>query len=937
MNPNDPFAKYAVEPEATDRADPFAQYVASSPQEPTGTSELESAGLGALQGVSFNFADEIEAAVRSLAPGETYEDAVAKVRTRYKQAEEANPKSYLAGEIGGGLAGALIPGIGAIGTAAKGAKLGQLAIAGAKAGALAGFGSGEGLGESLTSAATGAAIGAGLVPVIHGAGKLLGKRAKDLATTVSDEPIIQKVLEETYTPEVAALQEGIADKLYKGEDISIPEDSLVDFAKSIKVVSEEGLSPKTGREAMEVIDDARIKLGADDFKRRYHDWAKVKASKTALEMQLGPNSSAVKDVARASRVLWDGMDVFKEIDTRRGSSTLEAALQTNRAIANATSDRVNWTKKAEKLIETSSDEIDEATNKATAAGVKLDGKAGERQKEILNYFEDIRQHLISLGVPVAKREMYIPAKTVSAPEAIYRVGRKVEEYGGLEAVAKNMPEELKQTITYYTGRPAEGIEGAKVLESILTPGSALNTREKLTSSLFEYTEGAIPEYLREYNTAKLINRYLSENLNYAHLREPLADLKLNKQLLQAKDKTDADAAFLDKAVRGFLGERFGIDAGIHNVMVRTQVAALKAADESTSKLGKKFYNTIADSPEVLSNLMSNIYRNVLSSPKAAVQNFSGLYFQTIPELGWAFGTKELMGATSRALKRIATDRKSYIDEMTAKGFIGPEMSDIGHLIAKNPPGVATKTFNKLGDFALFAFKGVERLNRAVLYEVGKDLSSKWGTNEADKFARTIPASLRKKLDTSPPEVRERLLTLYIQDRGAASYNKLARSEASRFVGPMFSMFTKYPGVMAGRIGSAIATEGGAEGAKEITTKYVAPWVALNMMSYALKESGSLDPDTEHYFFGKEGLAGAAPLPAAANVLGLASPRAPTTQLVGGVLKAGKSAAEGNLEGAVNNLNSLSSILLPGGLAGYYKFLQDTLRWQGVLSEDETLL
>ncbi len=90
---------------------------ASSPQ---GPSELRSGLLGGLQGASLGYADEIEAGLKSLLPGRNYQSEIANVRKEYEEAEKTNPKSYLGGEVAGGIGTALIPGIGAIG-GAKGA------------------------------------------------------------------------------------------------------------------------------------------------------------------------------------------------------------------------------------------------------------------------------------------------------------------------------------------------------------------------------------------------------------------------------------------------------------------------------------------------------------------------------------------------------------------------------------------------------------------------------------------------------------------------------------------------------------------------------------------------------------------------------------------------------------------------------------------------
>ena len=108
--------------------------------------ELESALRGLAQGASLGFADEITGGAEALFTDKTYKQARDESRANYKLAKETNPNSYLAGEIGGGVATTLIP-IGAAANTVRGtAALGGL------------IGAGAGLGGSEAEDAQGMAI-----------------------------------------------------------------------------------------------------------------------------------------------------------------------------------------------------------------------------------------------------------------------------------------------------------------------------------------------------------------------------------------------------------------------------------------------------------------------------------------------------------------------------------------------------------------------------------------------------------------------------------------------------------------------------------------------------------------------------------------------------------------------------------------------------------
>ena len=145
---------------------------------------LEGMGGGALQGASFGFADEIEAALRSGAmSGEDYERALEKSRAQYKQVTEQQPVADLIGNILGGVGTAAAMGpLGLAGQAAKGAslakKVGSMAKAGAVGGALYGAGTSEDsddlVEDVMEGAAGGAVAGAGMQVLGSGAKKVAG-------------------------------------------------------------------------------------------------------------------------------------------------------------------------------------------------------------------------------------------------------------------------------------------------------------------------------------------------------------------------------------------------------------------------------------------------------------------------------------------------------------------------------------------------------------------------------------------------------------------------------------------------------------------------------------------------------------------------------------------------------------------------------------------
>jgi len=207
-------------------------------------------GRSVLQGLSFNFADEVEAAMRAGAvSGPRYEQELARVREGIKQYEEAYPGRAFVGEALGGLAPTVAglvaaPFTGGTSAVATGARVGQQAakipgllsqvkrgtVAGGTTGAISGAGGAEGgAGDRLMGAAVGGATGGVLgaaTPVattvvkagaekvgtgVRRAGEAVGvvapRDAATDATRKAQEILARKIAQEGMTPEQLAARQ----------------------------------------------------------------------------------------------------------------------------------------------------------------------------------------------------------------------------------------------------------------------------------------------------------------------------------------------------------------------------------------------------------------------------------------------------------------------------------------------------------------------------------------------------------------------------------------------------------------------------------------------------------------------------------------------------------------------------------------------------------
>lgn len=205
----------------------------------------ESFVRGAAQGASLGFADEITGLLESIGTEKTYAQARDESRENYATAAAANPKMTIAGELGGGLAGAFVPGMGL----AKGAGLAKEALYGAKLGAAAGLG-------HSTADLTKGEVGQAATDTLHGAefggaaGLAGGVATRVIGGTVSKVGEIAREAVDPVTQRLLAL--GATKKAFMGP--------LGDkSAKAVEVFKKNGLFEKLADGTEPDLDDiARI-------------------------------------------------------------------------------------------------------------------------------------------------------------------------------------------------------------------------------------------------------------------------------------------------------------------------------------------------------------------------------------------------------------------------------------------------------------------------------------------------------------------------------------------------------------------------------------------------------------------------------------------------------------------------------------------------------
>lgn len=242
-------------------SDKAALYTPKEKEEMSWSDIASGSAKSALSGLTFNFGDEILAALKSGAiSGEEYQKILEKERQEAQKFKSQYPATAIGTEIVGSLPTILFPGLGpakGLQFASRAGKAAepfvQAAIAGAKQGALGGAGEAEGdVLDRVKGAGQGALAGAAIAPAIVGAGRVaspvLGAIGERISPKMSNEVALSKVLEDLQRSGLTPAQ--ARQKLINMQETGAPA-QLFDVSPSLTARAEAiAQKPSQGAEAI---------------------------------------------------------------------------------------------------------------------------------------------------------------------------------------------------------------------------------------------------------------------------------------------------------------------------------------------------------------------------------------------------------------------------------------------------------------------------------------------------------------------------------------------------------------------------------------------------------------------------------------------------------------------------------------------------------------
>lgn len=505
-------------------------------------------------------------------------------------------------------------------------------------------------------------------------------------------------------------------------------------------------------------------------------------------------------------------------------------------------------------------------------------------------WESLRELANKRGVPIQKltdesgKELsYVYHKAVDPVEFVRRMEAKGDDLGvGLNRVVdgeyRDVPDEViagvLQRAEAGDAAAVEFVSGLKLaggseVKSATQARAALNSLadtarvghnlETVAGAALQRGgadgEARIPEFLRERDVSKLFMPYANSTLRHAHLRGDLDAMRGWAQAIERRDPVSA--AYIRNYIEDLVGVRSGSAAELRGKFGdRLQLAAMRRARRATGQAEKTFYTAIARVPDLMPRVSQHMYSYYLGAKLHKVlENVTSPFTVGLASTG-ARSTGHWLGGTADVIRAWSGKggAKRMKQELVERGLMPADQPFEAHRwmregLERSPvKRLGTKALDGLNRFVMFAYQQSDAITRGITLNTSKRFAS--GMQRGDATAMRV-------LDDMSPgyraEVQELLgrgedptdsIARWLNGYTQFNYNRASMSEYGRFMGGLFSTFSKWPtstfGEIAYRVGAAHDSGVWTPHMTKLAQKYFGPWIALQAVSRVIRAEGDVE-------------------------------------------------------------------------------------------------
>ncbi len=387
-------------------------------------------------------------------------------------------------------------------------------------------------------------------------------------------------------------------------------------------------------------------------------------------------------------------------------------------------------------------------------------------------------------------------------------------------------------------------------------------------------EGSIPDWMREKNLFLLADKWSTNTLRHLYLRNSLDEMASQSRRIRAAGGT-LESDYIDRLLQDINGIRSGTVASYtlekRLEYMRRLDARIARAKDPEKKLALQMAKAV---PEVFSDLSKQIYPNLLGmSPRALIMNSTQMFTKTWPELGTVYGPTAII----RGLYNVATNYPQMRQRLTNSGFQPAEFTPkyrqaITEGIRRSSVyALPSNVVAKMGDVAMRMYTWMDSVNRMVSMSVADSMTDDLlrGSKLAQRTLGNFPTALQREV-LGAGDDRQKISAIIAGHLNASTqynYNRASMSEFGRTMGPMFSIFSKWPTATVGEIVAEYRKRGVLGGSARNAEKFILPLLAFQAFDSAVtgegftpwNEDADEKTDVQKKLLGVGGLSQSAPI------------------------------------------------------------------------------
>lgn len=715
--------------------------------------------------------------------------------------------------------------------------------------------------------------------------RLLQKPEKDIIS--SDRPALE-------TPE--AYKKGLFD--------NILEKRARDFAEDLS-----GTRPKTYEEADKVIDQYLRRQGPEYTEGRYREFVDSESYNKGVEEEGARISSPESYGGKVINKISDAQFVLRWIDDVSNVGAEKALSDLNRNTNRLTYVRSTFRRNLDDIFKEAQKtgvdrEITDGTKIVDAIESGRVGSLSKPEQDVARMFqtqfEQIRDFVnkgvreIDPDVPrmaIPRIENYVHHVTIDTPRMLATVERTMQE--AREVASRLTGREISDLSQL---KPAEFRELARDSEPFQNlvkfaewknsnpVKSPIDLSSKLKESLYsregqvaidrlarasQERIGEIPPFIRETNLYKILDRYAFDTLKTLYLRQPLDKLRLIAKKLD-RIGSDVHAGYIRKLAEDTLGTRHDTVADITRGLQKEIAQKIDPLIEQykDQPVISSALKSVRGIPDLYQFLGRQIYPNVLGwfNPRPIMQNVLSGIGRTAPELGTQYGYSTYLRGMVYALTH-ATElhAKAIKLGLVPEEFIRAGERALSEGIRRSAPvSKGLEAYEAAAKFGMSLFRASESINRISILGTARMMAhdiaggSRLALRSLDKFPNFIRSQVLA--NSNKPEIVENIIGKYLNDVTAFNYNRSSMFELGRDLGPLLTMFTKWPTTILGEALYELRSKGLVKGTSRAAQRLLPTLMLFGGLDYVLFNLYHLDEsDRAKKFLGKSGLHSAAPV------------------------------------------------------------------------------